>query len=352
MSQTDASAPVAAESAQASTGGGNDTGGESRSLESPLDIAAKLERLWPDGGTEDAPEGDSDETPEGAADEAGQEDAPEAAEDDETVQAETQDASQPAAVEAPAGWGADAKAVFDKLPPELKAEVARRETERERFVNAKGQEAAEAKKERDRLITDGKKMLQQGLAAANAAVSADFAGVDWLGLQQADPMLYTQLQGQYKARQQAVNAAMQAYAAFDQQQQAQRMKAEGERIKAETEAVTPKLQALIGKDWSPQGFATDLKAYLKGVGAPDDHAENIGYGYQLELATKAMLYDRQEKLRAAAAQKIAAAPKMQPVRGQGMGGKKTTDLQAARNKIRTGGSSTENIVDALGSLGF
>jgi hypothetical protein len=345
---------VAAESAQASTsGGGNNTGNEATSLESPLDIAAKLESLWPDGGTEDAPqEGDSDETPEGEADEAGHEDAPKAAEDDEAAQAETQDASQPAAVEAPAGWGTDAKAIFDKLPPEIKAEVARRETERERFVNAKGQEAAELKKERDRMLTDGKQLLQQGLYAAKMAVESDFSGIDWIKLQQTDPVTYLQLDGQRRERLRAVEQAMQAHAAFERQQQAQYIKSEGERLKTEIEAVKPKLQALMGKDWNATAYASDVRQYLEKIGAPKEHAENINHGYQLEIATKAMLYDRQEKLRATAAQKIAAAPKMQPVRGQGMGGKKTTDLQAARNKLRTGGSSTENIVDALGSLGF
>lgn len=50
------------------------------------------------------------------------------------------------AIPAPVSWSAEAKAEFAKLPPEAQKIVAQRESEREKFVQAKATEAAEAKK--------------------------------------------------------------------------------------------------------------------------------------------------------------------------------------------------------------
>lgn len=50
------------------------------------------------------------------------------------------------AIDPPVSWDADAKELFSQLPPELQAKVAQRESEREKFVQAKATEAAEARK--------------------------------------------------------------------------------------------------------------------------------------------------------------------------------------------------------------
>lgn len=72
-----------------------------------------------DEGDESEPDGEGEE----GDDEGGEEDAP-------------------PAVEAPVSWSKEDKELFASLPPEAQAVVARREAERDRFVNQKAQEAA------------------------------------------------------------------------------------------------------------------------------------------------------------------------------------------------------------------
>lgn len=94
----------------------------------------------------------------------GEDDAPPATDDGEDIQAEeapetgaeaadetTDQADEPAppAIDPPVSWSAEAKAEFAKLPPEAQKIIAQRESERERFVQAKATEAAEARKVRE-----------------------------------------------------------------------------------------------------------------------------------------------------------------------------------------------------------
>lgn len=51
-----------------------------------------------------------------------------------------------AAIAAPVSWGADAKEVFAKLPPDMQAEVSRRESEREKALGVALKDSADTKK--------------------------------------------------------------------------------------------------------------------------------------------------------------------------------------------------------------
>jgi hypothetical protein len=84
-----------------------------------------------------------DEIEEEGEPEAVEEEAPEAEADEPTEDdIETEDEPELPAIEPPVSWKADAKDAFAKLPPELQKVVSERETERERFVQLKAQEAA------------------------------------------------------------------------------------------------------------------------------------------------------------------------------------------------------------------
>jgi hypothetical protein len=110
-------------------------GGEAAPVtENPQDVFTKLaeqEFGLTDEQEEEAAEG-AEETP------------AEAAEDEPDIEEEADDLPP---IEAPVSWDAEAKAKFAELPRDVQEYVAKREGERERFVQQKSQEAAKARQE-------------------------------------------------------------------------------------------------------------------------------------------------------------------------------------------------------------
>ena len=342
QSQNNAPAPVA------------DTQASGEGLESNAfvdEVDAELQAMFSDDEDGQAPHDDeasdvdaSDDTPDDASDEEGTgEDSP--ADDDGDGQEADESASSPP--EAPAGWGKGAKELFAKLPPEVQAEVSRRETEREQFVNAKAQEAAEFKTQRDLIAQKSCAMLAQGLLAAKIAVEGEYSGVDWNKIQQEDPLAFLQLSGKRQERMQAVEQIMQAYGQQEQAVREQAEKQEVERWKVELEAVKPKIAGMLGDKFEPKGYVTDISAYLSGLGAPQEHIAGITHGYQLEIATKAMLYDRGAKAREKAAKQVAAAPKVQGVKGGMAQTEQSKTAKGLREKFRKDPGNMDVLTDLL-----
>lgn len=145
------------------------------------------------------------EEPEAEADDA----APEEASGEE-VEAEPETAIEP-----PASWTADAKEHFAKLPPDLQKYVSERESDREKGINAKLSEAAEARKKYDAAEQATAQERQQ--YAENLTklyqfqqvidpVLADGNQTDWAKLRRDDPAGYVQKWGDYQERIGLMNA--------------------------------------------------------------------------------------------------------------------------------------------------
>lgn len=86
-------------------------------------------------------------------------------------------------------------------------------------------------------------------------------------------------------------------------------------LSAEYQTVEPKIRALIGDGYDGKTYTAEVYKYMKDAGVPDKAINSLSKGYELELVTKAMLYDRMAKARAAAAKKVAEAPKVQAPSG-------------------------------------
>jgi len=81
--------------------------------------------------------------------------ADDGAEDGENPSEDEQEAEPDApAIDAPASWDAEAKKVFASLSPEAQRIVADRESQRDKFVNAKANEAATARKQSEALVNE------------------------------------------------------------------------------------------------------------------------------------------------------------------------------------------------------
>jgi hypothetical protein len=87
---------------------------------------------------------------------------PEAEAEDETDIEEEADDLPP--IDAPVSWDAEAKEKFAELPRDVQEYVAKREGERERFVQSKSQEAARAKQEAVQQATSELAQIEQAYA--------------------------------------------------------------------------------------------------------------------------------------------------------------------------------------------
>ena len=84
---------------------------------------------------------------------------------------------------------------------------------------------------------------------------------------------------------------------------------------AEFAQVHPEIKALIGAGFDGKTFAADMAQYMASQGCPESVINGLSKGYEVKLIAKAMLFDKMMTNRAAAAKKVAEAPKVQAPRG-------------------------------------
>lgn len=227
----------------------------------------------------DALEEEDDAAPEGASDEEEQEQEPETA------------------IDPPASWTADAKEAFSKLPPELQHYVAERESDRERGINAKLSEAADARKkyeteatstaqERQRYADTLKSMYQ--LQALIDPVLADGNQTDWLALSKADPAGYVAKRAEYEQRLQLLNAVQGEIQQVTQRQANETKANYAKRLSEEfPEFASPETGKALRESYAPT---------LKAVGFTAEEIEQ-GWGLMhepkyLKILDKAAKFDK------------------------------------------------------------
>lgn len=158
-----------------------------------------------------------------AEEEENSEDIPEQDEvDDDTddVQDDDQDEGEEeleVPIDAPVSWGAEAKEAFNALPPKLQLQVVERESQREKFVNEKAQEAAEARKLAGQ-SQQNELQLQQVLAQQLNEISGRYAPVPpSQELAYSDPVEYNRQYAIYTAKSQEHEQFMQSIGGFNQE---------------------------------------------------------------------------------------------------------------------------------------
>lgn len=85
----------------------------------------------------------------------------EEAEDETDIEAEADDLPP---IDAPVSWDGEAKAKFAELPRDVQEYVTKRETERERFVQSKSQEATRARQDAEQAAYQQLAQIEQGYA--------------------------------------------------------------------------------------------------------------------------------------------------------------------------------------------
>lgn len=214
----------------------------------------------------------------------------------------------------PEGWE---QAMWDSATVELRGKVDSMVKAYAEAMAAKEKAMQDAEAQHREHTMKANAELQTSLGIMRRVVEGEFAGIDWNGLAKSDPALYVDLQNQYQQRMGAIQQ-MQQNVAAQSAQLAQAQAAEAQKaMQAELAASLPRVKALVGAGFDGNTFRSDLVGYLEKAGVPREAIGMMSKGYELELATKAMLYDKSLEARKAAAAKVAEAPKVQTPRGAG-----------------------------------
>lgn len=242
----------------------------------------------------------------------------------------------------PEGWE---QAMWDGATVELRGKVDGMVKAHAEAMAAKEKAMQEAAAQHREQAMKANAELQTSLGIMRRVVEGEFAGIDWAGLAKSDPALYVDLQTQYQQRMGAIQQ-MQKNVAAQSAQIAQAQAAEAQKaMEAELAASLPRVKALVGAGYDGEKFRTELVGYLEKSGVPAEAIGMMSKGYELELATKAMLYDKSLEARKAATAKVAEAPKVQAPRGAG-----SVDDGDALAKARARLSRNPDSIDAQVAL--
>lgn len=212
----------------------------------------------------------------------------------------------------PEGWE---DAMWQGLAPEIRAKIAEQVTAHANEKSAVQQAMQNLRAEQERFSINANAQLQQALATMKQVIEGEFSQVNWQDLAQNDPKAYVQLQQMYNQRVAAVQQIQQGIARQVQAYQQQREQEAAKQLHNEFETVLPKIKAMVGAGYDGQQFAKEIADYMLKTGCPQEAVNGITRGYELEMVTKAMMYDKLAANRAAAAKKVAEAPKVQSPTG-------------------------------------
>ena len=220
--------------------------------------------------------------------------------------------TEPAEVPMPEGFNAD---TWGKLAPDARSAVHAMAEAHAQALAQERQAVLSERADRDNQINAAAALLGQANQLIDELVKAEYAGIDWQALSEQNPSEYIRMAREVQKRTDAVQALGARIRQTAQAVAAKRAQEYQQNLSAEYQTVEPKIRALIGEGYDGKKYTAEVYQYMKDAGIPDKAINSLSKGYELELVTKAMLYDKMGKARAAAAQKVAEAPKVQPPSG-------------------------------------
>jgi hypothetical protein len=143
--------------------------------------------------------------------------APEDAAEPDEPEEEPEEPEAPA-IQPPASWSKEDKAAFAAMPPEAQEIVTRRETERDRFLQSKAQEAAQTRSQVENEARAAVAQLSQQAASQLQQYAEQFVPQrPDPAMLQYDPQGFYAAQGQYEATLAQRQQAQQQAAQYEQQ---------------------------------------------------------------------------------------------------------------------------------------
>ena len=220
--------------------------------------------------------------------------------------------AEPAEVPMPEGFSAD---TWNGLAPEARSAVHAMAEAHAQALAQERQTVLSERADRDNQINAAAVLLGQANQLIDELAKAEYAGIDWQALSEQNPSEYIRMAREMQKRTDAVQALGARIRQTAQAVAAKREQEYQQNLSVEYQTVEPKIRALIGDGYDGKKYTAEVYQYMKDAGIPDKAINSLSKGYELELVTKAMLYDKMAKARAAAAQKVAEAPKVQAPSG-------------------------------------
>ena len=246
----------------------------------------------------------------------------------------------------PEGWE---EAMWQALQPDVRGKVDALIKGHADAVSKHTGELEAMKAQTAQTLAKANAEAQNLLDFARQVIEGEFANVNWQELRQ-NPELYMQAQDLFNGRRSALNQLQAQLAANQQAAQQQAMAQAQAALASEFAATEPKLKAMMGAEYDRVKFRDGMREYLKKAGATDAEISGINRGYMLELATKAMLYDKSFEARQAAAAKVAEAPKVQSPNGSAADNGDGARLKAARAHLNKNPNSTEALAALFAAM--
>ena len=240
---------------------------------------------------------------------------------------EEADEPEAPAIDPPVSWGQDAKELFAQLPADLQKQVAERETQRERFVQQKAAEAAEAKRTASVEAMNAFAETQRHYATELEQYASLLApqAPDPLLLQQ-DPVAFYQLQAQYEQAKVQHQSMVQRSAQAREEAAWREQQAEAAQLQADMAILE---QAI--PEWSDISKRQELLTDVVRIGADLGYSDEvmrmasaqdiIALKKASEWKAKAARFDalqktKMEKVRAAKSLPKVVKPGVAPTRGE------------------------------------
>lgn len=258
----------------------------------------------------------------------------------------TEDVTTSSEQDFPSPEGFDAT-VWQTVPEQARAIIQQREEAHAKALSQERAKITESLVQTQQWAKNVNDQFTATMATLQQVTDAEFGSIDWNNLAQRDPAQYVQLQQQYINR---INAVKQI-----QDNVAQLAKQYGEKVQAERQyalsveanQVLPKIKAIMGSGYSEKEYVGQVVQYLKDSGVPENAINAMSHGYEAEIVTKAMLYDRMQKARLSAQQKISEAPTVSTPKGASSA---SDDASARLAKAKAYLGKHNNDTEALASV--
>ena len=265
--------------------------------------------------------------------------AGEEGESEPSAEAEGEDLPE---VPMPEGFNAEA---WSALPDGVKSAIHEREQAHAAALAKAADEQKAVKAEQEKFAMAANAQIQQALVTMKQIVEGEYGSVDWNALAQSDPATYIRMQQAYNARMGAIQNIQKSVAQEVQKYEEARLAQARKDMAAEFAGVQPEIKALMGAGFEGRAFAADMAKYMQEQGCPPEVIGGLSKGYEVKMIAKAMLYDRMQAQRAAAAKKVAEAPKVQKPHGAA-----SAENDGRAQKARAMLNKNPNSVDALAAL--
>lgn len=283
--------------ADASTLDGDPVETPADAIETPENTDTTLEDMYPEDGQREEPEEDRD--PYEDEDPNVDDQADDGEEGDDNDDMDEDDEPEEPAIEPPHSWKAEEKERWNNLPRETQAYLSEREAERERFVNSKAQEAAQAKETVTRQAEAELAQFSEQQAAQYQMLAQQFFPQEpddrllYTGNPQ-DQLKYQQQQAEYRrgmAQQQQLQQAAQEHA-----QRAQRIRDDQETAarQQDIERLQSEMPELFDET-KQADLQTNLTATAKALGYPDELLPEANSADFLALRTASQWKEKADK---------------------------------------------------------